>query len=229
MSAARRASWLLAALAAAALAGCTSGGSSVFEEVGALARGALARPEEAQRPARLTRAAVERIPYAAIAISIDGGPPTVLSPIADNDGYLHYRDASGNALVMYGHAAAGTGSLGRDLVGVRFDPADPLAHPAPLARWPGRLHREYRIARRGFAPDSVVLDCLLEAAGRETVEIVEVRYDLVRVDETCTDDARQVVNRHWVDPDTGFVWKSEQWLGPALGRYTIEVLRPYEG
>ncbi|HUF55295.1 MAG TPA: hypothetical protein VMM55_01915 [Thermohalobaculum sp.] len=27
----------------------------------------------------------------------------------------------------------------------------------------------------------------------------------------------------------GFVWKSEQWLGPVLGRYTIEILRPYDG
>lgn len=215
-----------AALLVAALAGCSSGSSSVFDEVGTLVRGG--RVEEA-RPARLTRAAVERIPYAAIAISVDGGPRAVLAPIADNDGYLNYRDASGNAIVMYGNAVAGTGSLGQDLLAVRFDRQDPIAHPTPLAGWPGRLHREYQFAVRDLEPESVVLDCLLEARGRETVEIVQVRYDLVRVDEVCTEGSRQVTNRYWVEDGTGFVWKSEQWLGPVLGRYTIEILRPYEG
>lgn len=217
-----------AALLAAALAGCSSGSSSVFEEVGTLVRGGGPGAEEA-RPARLTRAAVERIPYAAIAISIGGGPRAVLAPIADNDGYLNHRDASGNALVMYGNAVAGTGSLGQDLLAVRFDRRDPIAHPTPLADWPGRLHREYQFAVRDLGVESVVLDCLLEAAGRETVEIVQIRYELLRVDEVCTDDSRQVTNRYWVEDDTGFVWKSEQWLGPALGRYTIEILRPYDG
>ncbi len=34
-----------------------------------------------------------------------------------------------------------------------------------------------------------------------------------------------IVNRFWLDPRTGFVWKSDQWAGPA-GRVRIEVLKP---
>ena len=63
----------------------------------------------------------------------------------------------------------------------------------------------------------------------ETIVIAEIEFDLVRMSEICTNSARQVTNTYWADPASGFVWKSQQWLGPRFDMATIEIIRPYGG
>jgi hypothetical protein len=63
----------------------------------------------------------------------------------------------------------------------------------------------------------------------ERIEIVELTYDLMRVNEVCRNAEREIINTYWVDAQTGFIWKSEQWLGPRIGHVTIEIIRPYSG
>ena len=99
----------------------------------------------------------------------------------------------------------------------------------PPAQWPGRVQRDYRYARRDLPSYRITLDCVFTRVARERIEIVEVSYDLVRMGETCTNADRQVENTYWVQEATGFVWKSEQWIGPETGHATIEVVRPYAG
>ncbi len=218
---------VLALGVAAAVGACSGGGETLLERIGGEAAGRLAGADAAAAE-QLTRADLDRIPYAVIAVSVDGGPRSYLVPLADNDGYLNYRDAAGNAIVMYRGAVSGTESLGHDLRAVRHDPLDPIAHPTPLAAWPGRVHREYQYAVRDLERYSIVLDCVFEVARRERIEILEIIHEVVRVDETCTDDQHRVANTYWVEADSGFIWRSEQWLGPQLGSYTVEIVRPYE-
>lgn len=213
----------------ATLAGCSSGGPTLFQRIGALAQASLAGPEEVPAAAPLTRAELDEIPYAAIALSKEGGPRAVLVPVSDNGGYLNYRDPAGDAVVMLGGAISGTQSLGYDLKGVLYHRRDPIAHPAPYAEWPARVQRQYQYAVRDLERYSITLDCVFTTAARETIEVVELRYDLIRVSEVCTNARRQVTNTYWVDPASGFIWKSEQWVGPQLGHITVEIIRPYSG
>lgn len=213
----------------AALGACSSRGPTLFERIGGLAQTTIAGPEAAAPAAEITRAQLEEIPYATIAVSKAGGARVLLFPVADNGGYLNYRDPAGDAVVLRGGAVSRTQSLGDDLRGVRHDPDDPVAHRKPLSAWPGRVQREYQYAVRDLGRYSIALDCVFTPVARETIEIIERRYEVVRVDETCTNARRQIANTHWVAPESGFIWKSEQWLGPRLGHVTVEIVRPYGG
>jgi hypothetical protein len=207
---------------------CSSDGSSFFQSVGALTVKSVAGPEIVPQT-QLTRAELNQIPYATIAVSSSGGPRAYLVPLADNGGYLDYRDEVGNSVRMLGGAVAAFESAGYDLNGVLHDIADPIAHPRPLAQWPAQVWREFQFTVRHLGPYIISLNCAFEPAGHDTIEIVEVSLTLTRVDEICTNARRQITNTYWIDEETGFIWKSEQWLGPKIGHVSIEVIRPYSG
>jgi hypothetical protein len=220
---------ILSMLAAALLAGCSSQGESNFQRLGSLAKASFAGTEEKAPARELTRAELDQIPYATIALSFDGGPRTFLVPLADNGGYLTYMDQNRRGLVMKGGAVTASKALGEDLRAVRHHRDDPVAHQRPLAEWPTTLYRDYHFRVRDGATYSVTLACVFERLARETIEIVELSFDVVRIGETCTNAARQVVNSYWVEEETGFIWKSRQWLGPHLDPATVEIIRPYSG
>ena len=207
---------------------CSSGGPNVFKRTGEMAVTAFAGREGVSQP-QLTRAELNRIPYATIAVSSSGGPRAYLVPLADNGGYLDYRDAVGTSVRMFGGALAGFESTGQDLDGVLYDQSDPIAHLRPLARWPAQVWREYQFSLRHLGLWAIALNCVFQPQGRETIEIVEVSVDVMRVNEVCTNARRQVTNAYWIDENTGFIWKSVQWLGPKIGHVLIEVIRPYAG
>jgi hypothetical protein len=219
----------LALATAVGLAGCSSAGDNSFRRLGALAQASYFGADEAERPPELTRAQLDEIPFATIALTLGGGPRTFLVPLADNGGYLNYLDADGHGLVMLGGAVTGTQALGQDLEAVRHQPGDPVAYPTPLAGWPGRVWRDYQFAQRSGAEYSITLDCVFERLARETIDIVEINFEVVRISEVCTNARRQITNTYWVEAQTGFIWKSSQWLGPHLEPATIEIIRPYGG
>ena len=219
----------LALAAAGGLSACSSTGENTFEQLGALTKAAYFGAEEPERVPDLTRAQLNEIPFATIALRLGDGPRTFLVPLADNGGYLNYLGAGGRGLVMLEGAVAGTQSLGQDLQAVRYQPDDPVAHPTPVAGWPGQLYRDYQFAQRSGAEYSITLACVFERLVSETIDIVEIDFDVVRISEICTNARRQVVNTYWVEEETGFIWKSTQWIGPNLPPATIEIIRPYSG
>ena len=228
MTAAGKTARLAALLAmATALGACASEAPNYFRRLGGAIADTVVPPEPEPRPER-TRAELNEIPSATIAVSFDG-PRTFLVPLADNGGYLDYRDADGRGIRMLGGAVAGTEGLGKDLAAVRHAVDDPVAHPRPLAEWPGALFRAYQFRQREGQPYLITLSCRLETVVRETIEIIELTYDVVRVSETCGNQRREVVNTYWVDAETGFIWKSRQWLTPDIGHATVEIIRPYAG
>ncbi len=218
----------LATLCAPGLSACSSAGPTVFERLGTLTTTSIAGSGEATSP-ELTRAELDRIPSATIAVSSSGGPRAYLVPLADNGGYLDYRDANGNSVVMLGGAVSGLETAGYDLDGVQYDPQDPIAHPTPLGQWPVEVWREYQFSVRHAGSYGLSLHCIFRPQGPETIVIAEIGFTLVRVEERCRNAVRQITNTHWVDASSGFIWKSEQWLGPKIGSVTIEIVRPYGG
>lgn len=225
---ARRAARLaLALVLSAAVGACSSGGPGTAQRLGEAVLGAIA-PAEREAPPERTRAELNEIPYATIRVSF-GGAAAYLVPIANNGGYLDYRDAAGRSIRMHDGAVVATEGVGVDLEAVRFAEDDPVANQTPLARWPDRLFREYQYQWRHGPQYGITLACEYQRLARETIEIVELTFDVVRVVETCTNQERQVVNTYWVEADTGFIWRSEQWLGPQVGHATVDIIRPFGG
>ena len=211
------------------LAGCSSSDDNTFQRVGALAKASFGGTEKPEPKPERTRAQLNEIPFATIALTFDEGQRTFMVPLSDNGGYLNYLDASSRGLVMFGGAVSGTKALGQDITAVRHQSNDPIAFPTPMLGWPGQVYRDYQFTQRSGAEYSITLSCVFERLVNETIEIVEIKFDVVRISEVCTNARRQVTNTYWVEADTGFIWKSEQWLGPHIDQATIEIIRPYSG
>lgn len=70
--------------------------------------------------------------------------------------------------------------------------------------------------------------CQSSDMGQEIIEILGTALTVRHVVEDC----RIAVidwsfeNEFWVDPETGFVWQSSQYVHPKLSRLTFRVLRP---
>lgn len=219
----------LSALAVVALIGaCSEGGLTDGGRIGKIILDS-AFPEDGPvaPPPDFTRAQLDEIPFATIALSIDDSPRAFVVPLADNGGYLTYMDATRRGFVMQGGAVVGTLGLGVDLNGVRNGRNDPVAYQTPLANWPGQIARSYQFKRRGGTEYQIALTCTFQRVASERIEIIERFFNVVRIAETCTNRARQVVNQYWVEPDTGFIWKSVQWVSPKQPQLTLEIVRPY--
>lgn len=219
---------------AAALAGCSSGSGTVYERLGPmlqqqlLSGTALDEPEPAPEPRReMSRAELNQIPYATISLRLGDNPRAFVVPLADNGGYLVYQDAARRGIVMRGGLITATHGFGYNLDSVAHRRDDPVVVPTPLPEWPGTVERSYSFTIRGQVPYQIAVVCAFDRSVREIIEIVELRFEVVRMVETCANPRRQFVNTYWADPESGFIWKSVQWVGPQLRPMTVEIVRPY--
>ena len=218
----------------AGLTACSSGGTSTGERLGPLAEQLLfgesifSDPEPAPKPPVFTRAELNQVPFATIAVKDPDGNRAFVVPLADNGGHLVYQDALRRGIIMFGGLVTATQGLPYNLSAVRFAVEDPVARPTPVAEWPGRVFRNYQFVGSGGVRDyQITTSCSYEVIARERIEIIELFFDTVRVAETCSNTARSFTNTYWADPATGFIWRSEQWVGPRQDPMNIEIIRPY--
>ena len=228
---------LVAALAVAALVGgCSSGGTSPFEKLRPLLEdrifgGPVFEDEKpkVEAPPPVTREILAAVPFATIALrTATTEEPVYVVATADNGGYVTYQDRVRRSVVMRGGLLTATHGLGYNLAAVKHHQDDPLIRARPLDGWPGQIVRNYQFTRNGASDYEITVTCTYQRVAREQVEILEITFNLERVLETCSNGYRTFANTYWADPATGFVWKSEQWVGPRLPAFTVEVIRPYK-
>jgi len=67
-----------------------------------------------------------------------------------------------------------------------------------------------------------------EVVGGDRVNVLEAARDvlLVRESNVMTPEGWSFENLFWVDPQTGFVWRSVQHIAPGVAPIEIDVLRP---
>ncbi|MFK7944663.1 MAG: YjbF family lipoprotein [Paracoccaceae bacterium] len=211
----------------ALLASCTSDGSSAAERLGPLAEEVIFGKQDPEPPQVLTRAELAQVPFATLAISTPGGPRSYVAAVANNDGFVAYQDQSRRSIIMEGGMLVATHGLGYDLAAIKHQPDDPVALQTPVSQWPGVVVRNYQFTRTGTTDYQVTVSCSFQKTARERIEIVELFFDVQRIDETCGNGKRSFTNTYWVAVDTGFIWKSVQWIGPRQpDPFVLEVIRP---
>ena len=225
----------LALLVASSLAACSSGGDSTGERLRPLLEqtvfgGSIFGDEEpAAKPPVFTREQLNAVPFATIALKDAEGNRSYVVPVADNGGYLNYHDALRRSIIMRGGLITATQGLAYNMSAVRHAVDDPIVTPTPVAQWPGDVYRSYQFKLSGGARDfEITTSCVYTLGARERIEIVELFFDTVRVDETCSNAARSFTNTYWAEPDTGFIWRSQQWIGPRQEQMNVEIIRPYK-
>ena len=66
-------------------------------------------------------------------------------------------------------------------------------------------------------------------AGIETVPILGQQRDLLRVDEERNAASWTSRSHYWVDPDTGFIWRSQQQLAPGVALELVQLKPRLQG
>jgi hypothetical protein len=68
------------------------------------------------------------------------------------------------------------------------------------------------------------MQCMVTPGSAKSFTIAGTSYDTVQVDETCKVSGTNVTNNYWVTAD-GTIALSRQWIGPALGYVTVQLVR----
>ncbi len=213
----------LALLAAAGLSACGDTDAARFASV---VRQSLTGPDETAREP--TRAELNQVQLATIAVRPEGATRrSYLTATTVNDDYVTYYAPAGRSLTFKGGAIAGHRGLSHDLMGFNSSPNDPLVTPAPLADWPDRVDRVYQFRGGDGKIFTRAVVCAPIRGEAVKLEIKEIVFDVVEVEDRCRSGALAFSNRYWVAVDTGLIWKSVQWTGPSVRALTVEIIRPF--
>lgn len=175
------------------------------------------------------------LPYASLALSVealmeDGDAPALLAAITASGGRVWYLDGSRRGVALDGGRIAGTRGMTQDVLGAPAEAgADPLREGALAADWPATTLIVQR-RRDGLGREAArAFSCRVEVVGPEVVETYQVTRDLVHVREHCANARGGFVNDHWLDPETGAMRRTRQWLGPKTGFVSVAIIKGLDG
>lgn len=179
-------------------------------------------------PVVVTRATLNSVPFATISISQKERETATsfIVAVANNNGYVTYQEPSGRSIVLFGGLLTSTNGLGLDLAAIKHQVDDPVAVKTPISEWPKGVTRNYQFSLAGRDNYQITVLCRSKFVARERIEVVELFFDVTRVQETCRSPRREFTNLYWV-ADDGQIWQSEQWTGPELGTFKIQTIRPF--
>ena len=224
---------LLLAASCLALISCGSGGVNPIVKDSFQRLNPFEGKDEAAAPATrrraLTREAVEKAGVAMIRASLLTEESKFLFYGASaNKGYVTFSTQSRQQITLRGSRVTGTRGLGDDLLASQTEGPDPVVTPTPPQNWPSRITRVYTFPG-GDTPEGqkLVFDCVIERVGPAALEIVGRRHEGVQFSETCRSEDMDFENLYLADGNTGFVWRSIQWIGPELGNVDLEIIEPY--
>jgi hypothetical protein len=119
-----------------------------------------------------------------------------------------------------------TVGLSQNLDGLHLPANDPFVRGLQTLAAPMEYSRD-----EDWSPGyryGVHVEARLTPAGSEQITILGTTHQVLRVDEQLSAPAAhyRATNHYWVDPQDGFVWKSEQQVVPGLTLKLLQ-LRPY--
>lgn len=224
----------LAVVLALGLAACSNGEFNpiVAGAVNEILPGDRAPDGQTQAPPRgpVTRAELARADIATIRGKLPGDKrPTFFFAASNNGGYITYSSSFRQTLTLRGSQITASRGFGWDLLSASSSKPDPLVTPIPPGRWPQAVQRTYEF--HAFAPQGRIetFTCRYEIGPVRDLVIVEVPHRGVEITEICSNENGSFENLHLADVNTGFVWRSIQWLGPRQGVIDIEIVIPYTG
>jgi hypothetical protein len=215
---------LAAALVSNLLAGCTSAADeSDYGQILQYARGVFD-----QKNSDITLEHASAVPYASIGMKIGDGAEQMLILASDEGSDLSWTSAAHISIITRNGRIVRSAGLGQNLnalysltSGNLPSPRDALLEPVSE-----KLIADFKDQQLY----SVSIACVAAAAGAERISILGAEIDSVRVEESCNADQIDwsFTNKYWVDPKTGFVWRSEQAIHPHFDPIILETLRPPE-
>lgn len=178
-----------------------------------------------QVSAEPTAAEVAAKPYYQLEVTSPQGRAVMI--LGNLDGHREAWYDAHHAVVFIEHGRiVQTVGLEQNLDGLQLPGNDPFARGLQTLRAPV----DYSFSM-DWSPGyryGVHVDARLIPAGSEQITILGNAHQVLRVDEQINAPAAhyRATNHYWVDPQDGFVWKSEQQVAPGLMLQLVQ-LRPY--
>jgi hypothetical protein len=174
---------------------------------------------------RPTAASVAAQPYFQLQVSSHDGEAIMILASAQG-ATLGWYGTDGQAVFLRHGLLVKTLGLTQNLDAVLLPQADPFVSGLQHLQQPITYTRVM-----DWSPGyryGVQAQVQLSPKAMEDVEILGTVHHLRRIDERVrsTEAGLDVVNRYWVDPVDGFIWKSRQYAAPDLPLELIQ-LRPY--
>ncbi len=227
--------WLkiVAPLLALALAGCSSQPEQlpVLTKVKALVKGMGQKKADKATQKRLVEnltrkqlVGMGKAPLILAWIEANGNYAT-LSQISSNGDHAVFVSGDNKTMTFRGGVLTATRGMGADLFAL--DATGTLVLLRSRGQGTARLQKRYRFLNPENGLDEIRFDCTMVSGGIETVTSVHKRFRLKRFDEKCrAPGVEPFTNTYWVDPGSGIIWRSRQWVAPKGGYVTIDVLIP---
>ncbi|MEQ9859664.1 YjbF family lipoprotein [Pectobacterium cacticida] len=201
------------------LTGC----SQNVEQVGKIFKLALFGQDDTH----VTAKQVADTPYASAYLKVGKAPQAFVVLAFAEHGQLTWIGADKNRVSTQNGRLVKTQGFGEDISYVANLQQDPLTlgllKPSTPMTWHSRVAWS-QVFRGGYDTQSV-----FRARGKETVTILDAPRELLRFDEQVTVPALQTsyTNHYWLDPATGHVVRSQQYMGPDMALVTFTILKPY--
>ena len=73
---------------------------------------------------------------------------------------------------------------------------------------------------------SLTLKCKMTPKGAEVIRIIEIDFQVIRLEEKCKSKGWDFKSTYWVDPFDGFVWQSVEHIADGMQPLKMSVLKP---
>lgn len=148
---------------------------------------------------------------------------TALGETGRNGAVRTFATPSEQTLVFRSGLLTATRGLGNDLMSAETGAVAALI----LRRQPGTAARTYRYLDGEGIERPLPMLCTVTTGPAKSFDFAGNHYDTRQMDEACraTTDSLTIGNSYWVTAD-GTVALSRQWIGPALGHVTVQLVRP---
>lgn len=155
-------------------------------------------------------------------IRVDGPDGAALLVLGNDDSGLTSWYAPGRIVFLRNGIIAETHGYPQDAMDIRLLGADPFARL-------GEVTTAATLRRYDWMPGyrfGTEVQGQLRRGAIENVEILGSRHRLQRFDEVLTGPGVAATNVYWVEPDTGLIRRSRQFVAPGM-ELEITVLKPY--
>lgn len=174
-----------------------------------------------------SRQYISDLPYATMRARIGNGPPVLVVLNTARNNNLIWLTGDNISLVTRAGRIVTVIGIPKAVVETAYLTPDPLADRPHLIRDAVNFSHTLTIAEK-TQRKTYTIDSTVELAGEETIEILELTFDTFVLRERC--EARyanwQFENYYWVDRQTGFVWRSRQYISREFRPISTEILKP---
>ncbi|SPH24537.1 hypothetical protein DEA8626_03589 [Defluviimonas aquaemixtae] len=145
---------------------------------------------------------------------------TALGEIGRNAGVRTFVTPSEQAIMLRQGLLVGTRGLGNDLMSTELGSAAALVG----GRTGGQTQRVWRYLDGEGIERPLPMNCTITRGPAKSFTFAGNAHSTVQMDENCSGQGLSISNSYWVTGN-GTIALSHQWIGPALGHVTIQLVR----